>query len=433
MKATIIGTGYVGLVSGACFAELGHDVTCVDIDKTKIDRLNQGQVPIYEEGLEGLIKKHHGTKLTFTTDLKEGLRDTQIIFSAVGTPSDAYGKVDLQYVQTVARQVAENLESPAVFVNKSTVPVGTGELVFNIIKDNLKHDVTFTVASNPEFLREGVAVYDTMNPDRIIIGVADEWAEKTLREFYQKFIEKGVAYQVTNIPSAEMIKYASNCFLALKISFINEIAELSEQAGANIKEISQGLGSDSRIGPHFLQPGPGYGGSCFPKDVSGLVHTAHEYGVDLKTLESVLDVNDYHRLMPIRKLKKYFPNLQGKHIGVLGLAFKPNSDDVRESSSYYLIQALLNDGARVKAYDPMATDNFKTVLDSDEIEYASEWKDALKDLDALVLMTHWDEFRTIDPLDIKKQMRGNVVVDTRNFWDKDAFVAAELRYDGVGY
>lgn len=430
MKICVIGTGYVGLVTAVCFAELGHSVVGVDIDEKKIENLRNGISPIYEEDVEEFLKKGMDSgNLSFTTDLASVLNDCDVVFNAVGTPPDEQRRVDLKYVWAVAKQVGENLNRHIVFVNKSTVPVGTASEVEKIIKANLKSNIDFDVCSNPEFLREGSAIKDFMQPDRIVVGVDSDKARQVMADVYKPLTEKGYYLMITDISSAELIKYASNAFLATKISFINEIATLCEKVGADISEVAKGIGLDSRIGNKFLNPGPGYGGSCFPKDVDGLISIALDNGVNLRILEAVTDANKSHQLIAIQKIKKHIPNLFGKTIAVWGLAFKAGTDDIRESSSIKLIEKLIQEGAKIQCYDPIALENTKKELtNGNGIKFCEDKMDALSGADALVLMTEWDEFKGVSPEEIKKHT--SIVVDTRNIWNKEEFEG--ISYEGWG-
>ena len=430
MKICVIGTGYVGLVTTVCFAELGHSIVGVDIDEKKIENLRNGISPIYEEDVEEFLKKGMDSgKLSFTTDLASVLNDCDVVFNAVGTPPDEQRRVDLKYVWAVAKQVGENLNRHIVFVNKSTVPVGTASEVEKIIKANLKSNIDFDVCSNPEFLREGSAIKDFMQPDRIVVGVDSDKARQVMADVYKPLTEKGYYLMITDISSAELIKYASNAFLATKISFINEIATLCEKVGADISKVAKGISLDSRIGNKFLNPGPGYGGSCFPKDVDGLISIALDNGVNLRILEAVTDANKSHQLIAIQKIKKHIPNLFGKTIAVWGLAFKAGTDDIRESSSIKLIEKLIQEGAKIQCYDPIALENTKKELtNGNGIKFCEDKMDALSGADALVLMTEWDEFKGVSPEEIKKHT--SIVVDTRNIWNKEE--CEGVSYEGWG-
>lgn len=431
IKICVVGTGYVGVVSAVCFAEIGHKVIGVDKDKEKIEKLKKGISPIFEKGLKPLLKKNlKGKNLSFTTDFREGLKDSFLVFNAVGTPPREQRKVDLRCVWEVAEEVGKNLDHYVVFVNKSTVPPGTTEKVEKIIQKNLKTRVDFDVASNPEFLREGSAIKDFLEPDRIVVGVKSKRAEKILREVYKPITKKGHPLIVTDIKNAEMIKYVSNAFLATKLSFINEIANLCESIGTDIKEIIKGLELDKRMGKGYFNPGPGFGGSCLPKDVDGLIHIALDCGINLKVLDAVRDVNEYQRKVAVLKLKKYLPEIFGKTIAIWGLAFKANTDDIRESASLEVIKKLLSEGAKVKCYDPLALENAKNVLNHQNIEFCKDKIEALEGADALILMTEWDEFKKVKPKQIKKYVK--IVIDTRNIWDKEKFEKEGLIYEGIG-
>jgi UDPglucose 6-dehydrogenase len=431
MKICVVGTGYVGLVSAVCFSEIGYEVVGVDKDKEKIEKLKKGISPIFEEGLEPLLKKNlKKGNLYFTTDLKEGLKKSLLVFNAVGTPPGEKRRVDLRYVWEVAEKVGKNLDHYIVFVNKSTVPVGTAEKVEKIIQKNLKKKINFDVASNPEFLREASAIKDFLKPNRIVIGVKSKRAEKILRKVYEPITKKGYPLIVTDIKSAEMIKYVSNAFLATKLSFINEIANLCEKVGVDVKEVIKGVVLDERMGKEYFDPGPGFGGSCLPKDVDGLINFALDHGVKLKVLDAVRDVNEFQRKIAILKLKKYLPELFGKTIAIWGLAFKANTDDVRESSAIEVIKKLLEEGAKVKCYDPLAMENAKKILNYQNIEFCKNKIEALKGTDALILMTEWEEFKKVKPTEIKKYTK--IVIDTRNIWDKEKFKEAKLIYEGLG-
>jgi UDPglucose 6-dehydrogenase len=464
MKLAFIGTGYVGLVTGACMAEMGHEVICVDIDAKKIAGLKKGVLPIYEPGLEVLVEKYYqkGT-LKFTTSLQEAVEASEVVFSAVGTPEHkATGAADLQYVREVAREFGQHLGDPAksgdrgaslakqsdrgaslakqsdrgasykVFVNKSTVPVGTGEEVRKIIEQESGGKYEFDVVSNPEFLREGSAVKDFLEPDRIAIGVENERARKMMEQVYAPLTKRGYPLFVTNIKSAEIIKYASNSFLATKISFINDIANICELVGANVKDVARGMGLDDRIGPKFLQAGVGYGGACFPKDVKALLTTSRELKRPLRILEAVEAVNDDQKTIPFQVLKKHFKSFKGKTIAVWGLAFKPETDDVREAPSFVLLRALAKAGAKIRAYDPVAIPNTKLHLGKVPVMYAKDALSAAKGADALVILTEWKEFKTADWTKVKKALKGNFVFDGRNVLPRAEIEALGLEYKGVG-
>ncbi len=433
MKICILGTGYVGLVSAVCFAELGHEVVGVDVDNQKIKKLRKGLPSIYELYLEEMLQKNlKKKKLTFTDNLSEGIKGAKVVFSAVGTPPDEQRRVDLRYVREVAKQVGEELTDYLVFVNKSTVPVGTAEEVKRIIKDNLPSGVDFDVASNPEFLREGSAVEDFMNPDRIIIGVESKKAKETLKELYRPITKKGAKLMITDIKSAELIKYASNAFLAAKVTFINEVANLCDEVGADVREVAKGMGLDKRIGDRFLEAGPGYGGSCFPKDVDEFIRTSSDHGIEIRVLEAVSKANRFQRSVVIQKLRRHLPKVANKTIAVWGLAFKPDTDDVRESSAVEIVRRLIEKGVKVKCYDPIAMENAKEELKNKKngLQFVSKKEDALKGADALILMTHWDEFKKFKPKEIKKHL--NIVIDTRNIWERKEFEKEGIIYEGMG-
>jgi UDPglucose 6-dehydrogenase len=432
MKITVVGTGYVGLVTGTCFAEVGIDVHCVDIDKNKIDNLNKGIIPIYEPGLEEMVARNVEKKrLFFTTNLGETIKDCQVIFSAVGTPPDEDGSADLKYVLDVAREVGENMQDYVLIVTKSTVPVGTAEKVRKTVKDALAKrglDIPFDVASNPEFLKEGAAIDDFMKPDRIVVGVDSERAEELMKKLYKPFTMNGHPVIFMDIVSAEMTKYAANSMLATKISFMNDIANLCEIVGADINMVRKGIGSDRRIGQYFIYPGTGYGGSCFPKDVKALIKTAKGYGYNLRVLTAVEDVNEDQKSILIRKMNTYFNNdLKGKTIAIWGLSFKPNTDDMREAPSRVIIAKLLEAGAKVRAYDPVSLHEAERIF-NDSIEFAKDQYDALVDADALVIVTEWSEFKFPNFRVIKKLLKTPVVFDGRNIYD-----AKEMKNDGFDY
>jgi UDPglucose 6-dehydrogenase len=432
MKITVVGTGYVGLVTGTCFAEVGIDVHCVDIDKNKIDNLNKGIIPIYEPGLEEMVARNVEKKrLFFTTNLGETIKDCQVIFSAVGTPPDEDGSADLKYVLDVAREVGENMQDYVLIVTKSTVPVGTAEKVRKTVKDALAKrglDIPFDVASNPEFLKEGAAIDDFMKPDRIVVGVDSERAEELMKKLYKPFTMNGHPVIFMDIVSAEMTKYAANSMLATKISFMNDIANLCEIVGADINMVRKGIGSDRRIGKYFIYPGTGYGGSCFPKDVKALIKTAKGYGYNLRVLTAVEDVNEDQKSILIRKMNTYFNyDLKGKTIAIWGLSFKPNTDDMREAPSRVIIAKLLEAGAKVRAYDPVSLHEAERIF-NDSIEFAKDQYDALVDADALVIVTEWSEFKFPNFRVIKKLLKNPAVFDGRNIYD-----AKEMKNEGFDY
>ncbi|HDO26738.1 MAG TPA: UDP-glucose/GDP-mannose dehydrogenase family protein, partial [Bacteroidetes bacterium] len=436
MKIVIVGTGYVGLVSGACFAEVGLDVTCVDIDKKKIRDLKQGKLPIYERGLEEIVHRNlEKGRLHFSTNLAESLEEVSVVFSAVGTPPDEDGSADLQYVLNVAREVGEHMNDYILVVTKSTVPVGTAEKVRKAIQEALdkrKSDFTFDVASNPEFLKEGDAVNDFLKPDRIVVGVDSDKARNLMQRLYKPFTMNGHPVIMMDIVSAEMTKYAANAMLATKISFMNDIANLCEIAGADVNMVRKGIGSDPRIGRYFIYPGTGYGGSCFPKDVKALIRTAHQHGYDMAVLKAVEDVNERQKSILFGKAMKYFDgNLKGKTFALWGLAFKPQTDDMREAPSRVVINKLLEAGAKVKTYDPVALDEAKRIF-GDKIEFVNDQYEALIEVDALFLITEWPEFKFPSFKIMKKLMIKPVIFDGRNIYDKSEMKNEGFRYFGIG-
>lgn len=436
MKISVVGTGYVGLVTGTCFAEVGIDVHCVDIDKQKIDNLNKGIIPIYEPGLEEMVQRNVEKKrLFFTTDLAPTLDDCQVVFSAVGTPPDEDGSADLKYVLEVARQVGENMKAYLMIVTKSTVPVGTAEKVrATVLEAQKKRGVTipFDVASNPEFLKEGAAVDDFMKPDRIVVGLDSERAQELMKKLYKPFTMNGHPVIFMDIVSAEMTKYAANAMLATKISFMNDVANLCEIVGADINMVRKGIGSDRRIGNYFIYPGTGYGGSCFPKDVKALIKTAKGYGYDLRVLQAVEDVNDDQKSILFNKLMKYYNyDIKGKTIAVWGLSFKPNTDDMREAPSRVVIGKLLEAGAKVRAYDPVAMHEAGRIFNTN-IEFAKDQYDALIDADALVIITEWSEFKFPNFRVIKKLLKTPAIFDGRNIYDVKEMKAEGFDYSCIG-
>ncbi len=432
MNIAIIGTGYVGLVSGACFAEMGVDVTCVDIDKRKIEGLQRGEVPIYEPGLdEMVIRNCREGRLHFTTDITTCLEQVDILFSAVGTPPDEDGSADLSHVLEVARTIGRHMNKYLVVVTKSTVPVGTARKVKTAIQEELDKrgvDIPFDVASNPEFLKEGAAIKDFMSPDRVVVGVDSERAKELMTKLYRPFLLNNFRVIFTDIPSAEMIKYAANSMLATRISFMNDIANLCELVGADVNMVRRGIGSDSRIGNKFLYPGCGYGGSCFPKDVKALIKTAEKEGYRMRILQAVEEVNEEQKEIVYRKLLKHTDGeLRGKTIALWGLSFKPETDDMRESAALVTIGHLLKAGAIVKVYDPVAMDECRRRL-GDSVQYAADMYDAVLDADALLLLTEWKQFRLPSWKVIAKSMKRPLVIDGRNIYD-----AEELRQLGFEY
>ena len=431
MKITVVGTGYVGLVTGTCLAETGNTVTCVDIDENKVARLKGGKIPIYEPGLEKLFDRNlKEERLYFTTNLAEGIKEAQIIFLALPTPPGEDGSADLRYVLGVAEEIGKLLTDYKIIINKSTVPVGTADKVKEAIGRNYKGE--YDVVSNPEFLREGVAVEDFMKPDRIVIGTQSERAKKLLEQLYGPYVRQGNPIIFMDERSSELTKYAANSFLATKISFMNEIAQLCERLDADVDMVRKGIGSDDRIGKRFLFPGIGYGGSCFPKDVQALVRSSWEVGYDFRILDAVMDVNTRQKVHLVAKIKNYFDdNLQGKHFAVWGLAFKPNTDDIREAPALYIIEELIKAGASITAYDPEAMENVKNLL-GDKIAFSESQYDALKGVDALIIATEWNEFRTPDFLKIVSNMKQKVIFDGRNLFDVAAIKELGFYYESIG-
>lgn len=431
MKIAVVGTGYVGLVTGTCFAETGNKVTCIDIDKNKVDKLSNGQITIFEPGLEKIFLRNlKDERLTFTTNLAEGIKDALVVFLALPTPPGEDGAADLRYVLGVASDMGKLLTDYKVVIDKSTVPVGTAEKVRSAIAQNYKGE--FDVVSNPEFLREGVAVDDFMKPDRVVIGTNSERARKVMSDLYAPFVRQGNPVIFMDEKSAELTKYAANSFLATKISFMNEIAQLCEKLGADVDMVRRGIGSDERIGKRFLFPGIGYGGSCFPKDVQALIRSSEEVNYDFKILKSVEEVNELQKLHLIPKIMAYFNNdLKGKQFALWGLAFKPNTDDIREAPALYLIDALTAAGATVKAFDPEAMPNVKRLI-GDKIEFAENQYSALHNSDALIIATEWSEFRTPDFELINVRLRNRVIFDGRNLFDVKFINELGYHYESIG-
>lgn len=437
MNIAIVGTGYVGLVSGTCFADTGANVTCVDVDAGKIERLKNGEIPIYEPGLDELVKKNVAAgRLKFTTDLTAVLDDVQIVFSAVGTPPDEDGSADLKYVLQVARTIGQNLNHYVVVVTKSTVPVGTARKVRKAIEEELAKrgvDVPFDVASNPEFLKEGNAIKDFMSPDRVVVGVESEQAKKVLTKLYKPFLINNFRVIFMDIPSAEMTKYAANSMLATRISFMNDIANLCERVGADVNMVRAGIGADTRIGRKFLYAGCGYGGSCFPKDVKALIKTADQNGYSMEVLKAVERVNERQKSILFDKLKRAFDgeSLEGKTIALWGLSFKPETDDMRESTALVMIGLLLEAGCTVRAYDPVAMSECKRRV-GDRISYCRDMYDAVLEADALLLLTEWKEFRLPTWGVIRKAMRRTLVIDGRNIFDSEELEENGFEYHCIG-
>jgi UDPglucose 6-dehydrogenase len=441
MKIAVVGTGYVGLVTGTCLAESGADVTCVDIDKSKVEKMKSGIVPIYEPHLDVLFERNiKQNRLRFTTDLASAIKDSTVIFLALPTPPGEDGSADLSYILGVSKDLGELITEYKVIVDKSTVPVGTADKVINAIntaldirfKDNSSERPQFDVVSNPEFLREGFAVDDFMKPDRVVVGSSSERANEIMDQIYSPFVRQGNPVIFMDEKSAELTKYAANSFLATKISFMNEIANLCEQVGANVDDVRRGIGTDTRIGNRFLFPGIGYGGSCFPKDVQALAKSSTEANYDFKILNAVMDVNLIQKTVLIPKIKNHYNNdLKGKKFAVWGLAFKPDTDDIREAPSLYNIKELLNSGAEVSAYDPEAMDNVKTIL-GDSIEYCNNEYDTLKDADALLIFTEWQIFRNPDFDKIASLLNKKVIFDGRNLYDLSTMDKLGFYYNSIG-
>lgn len=427
----MIGSGYVGLVTGACFAEFGVDVTCVDVDADKIASLSRGEATIYEPGLERLIQKNlQAGRLRFTTDLKSAVEPASVIFLAVGTPPKADGSADLTFVENAAKEVARSIHSYKVIVMKSTVPVGTGKHLTELISESLPEPVEFSVVSNPEFLREGAAISDFMRPDRIVIGSNDERATEVMREIYRPLYLIETPFVITSIEGAELIKYAANAFLATKISFINEVANLCEKVGCDVHEVARGMGMDRRIGSKFLHPGPGFGGSCFPKDTRALAVIGRQYGSPMQIVDAVIAVNEHQRKLMLPKIEKLAEGLAGKRIAVFGLTFKPETDDMRAAPSVDIIRALTAAGATVVAYDPVARSIAEKMLP--DIEYAADEYAAAKNADALVFVTEWNQFRALDMVRIRGLMKTPRIADLRNIYEPADMREMGFKYVGVG-
>ena len=436
MKITVVGTGYVGLVTGTCFAESGVNVICVDNDREKIRQLRDGSIPIYEPGLESMIRLNvEKGRLSFETDIKSGADSSDVIFIAVGTPPGEDGNADLKHVLSVAEEIGKVISDYIVIVTKSTVPAGTSEKIRKVIREQLNKrnvKVTFDMASNPEFLKEGAAVEDFLKPERIVIGVDNEKTAEIMKRLYMPFVLNNHPIIFMDIPSAEITKYAANAMLATRISFINEIANLCDLLGADINHVRKGIGSDSRIGSKFLYPGTGYGGSCFPKDVKALIKTAHDHGYELNVVKAVEKANDYQKDVIFNKMKLFFKNnLTNKTIGIWGLSFKPKTDDIRESSSIYLIGKLLNEGVRIQAYDPAAVNETEKIF-GNKILFAVEPYEALSGADAMALMTEWSEFHLPDFRKMANLMKGKVIFDGRNIYDPAEIKKMGFKYFGIG-
>jgi len=427
MKIVVAGTGYVGLVTAVCLSEIGHSVTCIDVDKIKIDTLNSGKSPIYEPGLEELMNKNKD-RLTYTLDYKNAYKDADVIFIGVGTPEKQDGSANLKYVYTVAKQIAENINKDCVIVVKSTVPIGTNDKVEKLIKSNVKDNIRVEIVSNPEFLSQGTAVKDTLHAQRIVLGVPTKTAEEVMKKVYDGFNQP---YVITDRTSAEMIKYASNDFLALKISYINEIANLCELVGANIEHVSKGMGMDKRIGDKFLNAGIGYGGSCFPKDTKALHWLANFYDYEIKTIKAAIEVNSNQKLKLIKKAKKYYETFENLNIAILGLSFKPNTDDLREAVSLTVIPLLLEEGANIKVYDPVAENNFKKVY-PDEIKYCNSLEETLENTDLCFILTEWDEFKKMNQNMFVELMNKPIIIDGRNVFKLEDIMKQKVIYESIG-
>jgi len=431
MHICVIGAGYVGLITGVCFAEFGLNVTCVDNDEKKIRLMKKGIVPFYEPGLEELLQRNlKASRIHFTTNITEGVDSSLVIFIAVGTPPRGDGFADMRHIEEVAKEIAKHINSYKVIATKSTVPVGTGEKLRQIISKNLKENVDFDIVSNPEFLREGSGIEDFMRPNRVVIGASSPQAVAIMRDLYRPLYLIETPFVITDVKTAELIKYASNAFLATKISFINEIANLCEAVGADVQVVAKAMGLDQRIGPKFLHAGPGYGGSCFPKDTLALLQIAKDRGMDLEIVKAVISVNKNQRERMVKKIKDAVGTLKGKTIGVLGLSFKPNTNDIREAPSIYIIERLLKEGAKIKAYDPAAITDAKKIFS--EIAYLRDPYDAVKGADAVVIVTEWNQFRNLDLQKIRSLVRGDFFFDLRNIYEPDKVRKLGFNYFSVG-
>ncbi|MEO6589784.1 MAG: UDP-glucose/GDP-mannose dehydrogenase family protein [Pyrinomonadaceae bacterium] len=431
MHIAVIGTGYVGLVTGACFAEFGVEVTCVDVDTNKIDKLNQGIIPIYEPGLDKIVEKNSKAgRLHFTTDIKSAVEQALVVFLAVGTPPKEDGSPDMSYYQQAAKDIAWAMNGYKVIVTKSTVPVGTGRWLRDFVTENLAAKTNFGVASNPEFLREGAAIEDFMRPDRVVIGSNEEDAIAIMKDLYRPLYLIETPIVITSLEAAELIKYAANAFLATKITFINEIANLCDAIGCDVHDVARGMGMDKRIGSKFLHPGPGYGGSCFPKDTRAFTKVGDKFGVETSVVDAVIAANKYQRQAMIPKIEKLVGDLNGKQIGVLGLSFKPETDDMRESPAIDIIKELQNRGAKIRAFDPVAMEEAKHLLP--DIEYAADEYDAIKDADALLIVTEWNQFRALDMEKVKNLLKAPKIADLRNIYEPEDMRGLGFEYIGVG-
>lgn len=431
MHIAVIGTGYVGLVTGACFAEFGVDVTCVDVDKTKIDKLNNGVIPIYEPGLDQLVEKNvKAGRLHFTTNIGTAVEGAQVVFLAVGTPPKDDGSPDMSFYQQAAKDVAEAMNGYKVLVTKSTVPIGTGKWLKEFVTANLKTKTNFGVASNPEFLREGAAIDDFMRPDRVVIGSNEAEAIEVMKELYRPLYLIETPIVITSLEAAELIKYAANAFLATKITFINEVANLCDAIGCDVHDVARGMGMDNRIGRKFLHPGPGYGGSCFPKDTRALTTVADQFGVETRIVDAVIEANERQRDAMLPKIERLVGDLKGKKIGVLGLSFKPETDDMRESPAIEIVHAMVERGATVRAFDPVAMEEAKHFING--IEYASDEYDAIDGADALVIITAWNQFRALDMEKVKSLLKAPKIADLRNIYEPSDMREMGFEYIGVG-
>ena len=431
MQIAVIGTGYVGLVSGACFAEFGIHVTCVDVDKTKIDKLNSNIIPIYEPGLDQVVEKNvKAGRLEFTTDLKAAVEKSKVVFFAVGTPPKDDGTPDMSFYQKAADDVAAAMNGYKVLVTKSTVPVGTGKWLQDFVSSKIPSGMEFGVASNPEFLREGAAIEDFMRPDRVVIGSNEPEAIEVMKELYRPLFLIETPIVITSLEAAELIKYAANAFLATKITFINEVANLCDAIGCDVHDVARGMGMDNRIGRKFLHPGPGYGGSCFPKDTRALTTVADQFGVETRIVDAVIEANEFQRQAMIPKIEKLVGGLQGKKIGMLGLSFKPETDDMRESPAIEICHQLIERGATVHAFDPVAMEESRHFITG--IEYASDEYSALQDADALVIITEWNQFRSLDLERVKSLLKAPKIADLRNIYEPEDMRELGFEYVGVG-
>lgn len=431
MQIAVIGTGYVGLVSGACFAEFGIHVTCVDVDQTKIEKLNNNIIPIYEPGLDQIVEKNvKAGRLEFTTDLKSAVEKSQVVFFAVGTPPKEDGSPDMSFYKQAAEDVASAMNGYKVLVTKSTVPVGTGKWLREFVTERIPAGMEFGVASNPEFLREGAAIEDFMHPDRVVIGSNEERAIEVMKELYRPLYLIETPIVITSLEAAELTKYAANAFLATKITFINEVANLCDAIGCDVHDVARGMGMDNRIGRKFLHPGPGYGGSCFPKDTRALTTVADQYGVETRIVDAVIEANELQRQAMIPKIEKLVGGLEGKKIGMLGLSFKPETDDMRESPAIDIIHKLIEGGSTVRAYDPVAMDESKHYISG--VEYAVDEYDAIRDADVMVIVTEWNQFRALDMEKVRSLLKSPKIADLRNVYEPADMRELGFEYVGVG-